>query len=253
MNQVQQERTEIAMKVKEKIMLDSKGLHEHGAINVVIFGDSVSTGAMFSGNDYENVYWNRLRRKLNAFRDYIPVNMINSAIGGTTAKRSLERLDRQVLKHEPDLVIVCFGLNDVNKPIEEYLSSLRVIFERCKETGCEVIFMTPNMLNTYVAEGTPEQYYDYAFKTAEMQNGGRMDEFIYSASDLARECGVTVCDCYSRWKELSKTQDTTKLLINRINHPTPEMHMLFADMLYDVIMGEGENTAEDQSTMYEDK
>ena len=241
------------MKIKEKIMLDSKGLHEHGAINVVIFGDSVSTGSMLSGNDYENVYWNRLRRKLNEFRDYIPVNMINSAIGGTTAKKSLERLDRQVLKHDPDLVIVCFGLNDVNGPLEDYLSSLRTIFERCSEGGRDVIFMTPNMLNTYVAEGTPEKYYDYAFKTADMQNSGRMDRYIYSAAKLARECGVTVCDCYSRWKELAKTQDTTMLLINRINHPTPEMHGLFADMLYEVIMGEGVNTADEQSTMYEGK
>ena len=205
------------MKIKEKIMLDSKGLHEHGAINIVIFGDSVSTGSMLSENDYENVYWNQLRRKLNAFRDYIPVNMINSAIGGTTAKKSLERLDRQVLKHEPDLVIVCFGLNDVNGTLEDYLSALKAIFEGCKARGSEVIFMTPNMMNTYVAEGTPERFYDYAFKTADMQNGGRMDEFIYSAADLAKECGVTVCDCYSRWKELAKTEDTTMLLINRIN------------------------------------
>ena len=37
------------------------------------------------------------------------------------------------------------------------------------------------------------------------------------------------------WKELSKTEDTTKLLINRINHPTQEMHKLFADALFETI------------------
>jgi hypothetical protein len=44
-----------------------------------------------------------------------------------------------------------------------------------------------------------------------------------------------VCDCYSRWKILSETEDTTMLLVNRINHPKAEMHKLFADMLFETI------------------
>lgn len=62
-----------------------------------------------------------------------------------------------------------------------------------------------------------------------------MDEYVYSAIKLATECGVTVCDCYSKWKELAKTCDTTKLLINGINHPTREMHELFAQSLFEII------------------
>lgn len=61
-------------------------------------------------------------------------------------------MDKQVLKHEPDLVIICFGLSDVNDPPEEYLEALSIMFEKCKAIGADVIFMTQNMLNTYVAE-----------------------------------------------------------------------------------------------------
>jgi len=50
--------------------------------------------------------------------------------------------------------------------------------------------------------------------------------------------GITVADCYSEWKKLSETEDTTLLLANRINHPITKMHSLFADMLYDIIVGE---------------
>ena len=57
---------------------------------------------------------------------------------------------------------------------------------------------------------------------------------------LAGEMGITVCDCYAQWKELSKTQDTTMLLANYINHPTKEMHELFAQALFEAIMGEEE-------------
>ena len=226
------------MKISEKIFLTQEELAIHGPINVVILGDSVSHGCLVHNIDYENVYWNRLKKRLNALRDFVPVNMICASISGTTANASVSRLEKQVLNHDPDMVIVCFGLNDVNGTLETYLRSLRTIFERCLASGAEVIFMTPNMMNTYVAEDTPKKWWDYAHKTAEMQSGGKMDQYIYSAIRLAEEMGVTVCDCYSKWKELSKTQDVTMLLENRINHPTMEMHKLFADSLYDIIIGD---------------
>ncbi len=239
------------MKIKEKILLDADGLYKYGPINIVIFGDSISHGAVRGYMDYENVYWNVLKKKLNKYRDYVPVNMINASIGGTTAKLSLERMESQVFIHNPDLVIVCFGLNDVNGPIEDYTNSLERIFGRCLQFGCETVFLTPNMLNTYVADDTTENYREYAAKTAEMQNNGRMDKYISDATALAEKMGVCVCDCYSKWKELSKTTDTTLLLANRINHPVPEMHKLFADELYKAIIGDEENSGKDScSTMF---
>ena len=239
------------MKITEKINFDATQLHEYGPINIVILGDSVSHGMVAPGEiDYETVYWERLRKKILAVRNYTPVNMINVAIGGSSAVRAIPRLDSQVLCHNPDLVIVCFGLNDINGPLEEYLDSLKVIFSRCQENGLDVVFMTPNMLNTHFAEGTPEQYIEYAHKTADMQNGGKMDLYIGSAIKLAEEMGVTVCDCYAEWKKLSETEDVTMLLANRINHPTKEMHELFAQSLFETIFENEDIAATSESTMY---
>lgn len=240
------------MIIKEKIMLDRQGLNDFGPINIVIFGDSVSHGAVDGYNDYENVYWNLLKKKLNKFRDYMPVNMINVSIGGTTARESLPRFERQVMIHEPDLVIICFGLNDVNGSLENYLNSLESMFKKCIDNNVDVIFMTPNMLNTYVADDTSENLRNYAAKTADFQNNGKMDEFMSSAVTLADRMGVKVCDCYSKWKELSKTEDTTLLLANRINHPVSEMHNLFADSLYEIIMSDIESDNKEESTMYQE-
>lgn len=237
------------MKISEKINMDIDGLIENGPITIVAFGDSVTHGALRDCNDYENAYWNRLKKKLNAFRDSIPVNVINSGIGGITAMRSIDRMERDVLSHHPDLVIVCFGLNDVNGALEEYVDALKIIFKTCKESGADVIFLTPNMLNTYVSEDAPEQYKAYAAVTADYQNNGRMDMYMSSAVAAAQECGVGVCDCYGEWKKLyEKGVDTTQLLVNRINHPESKMHELFADMLYEMVMGE----SVDKKTNYED-
>lgn len=224
------------MRIRDKINMDRAGLEKYGPINIVAFGDSVTHGAVATGEiNYETVYWNRLKNKILALRNYVPVNVINAGIGGITAKGSLSRIESQVLSHLPDLIIVCFGLNDVNGTLDDYISALREIFTKCLESGADVIFMTPNMLNTYVSDETSPEHMNYAAVTAKYQNEGKMDSFMESAVTLAKDMGVAVCDCYAKWKELSKTQDTTKLLANRINHPTKEMHELFAASLFDLI------------------
>ena len=225
------------MKIKEKLQMDYNGLVEHGPITIVAFGDSVTHGFLAGDEvDYDTVYWNLLRKKLNAVRDYVPVNVINAGIGGITAKDSLERMEKQVLCHQPDLVTVCFGLNDVNRELEDYITALREIFTRCLASGAEVVFLTPNMLNTRVAEDVETRWAEYAVKTAEMQLSGRMDRFMDAACVLADELGIPVADAYGVWKKLSETEDITMLLANRINHPTREMHELFAEKLFEVLM-----------------
>lgn len=238
------------MKIREKLYMGKDGLIKNGPITIVAFGDSVTHGALGGGIiNYETVYWNLLRRKINAVNGYVPVNVINAGIGGITAAQSLDRMESQVLLHNPDLVIVCFGLNDVNFALEEYLSALRTIFERCTARGIETVFMTPNMLNTYVAEEAAEDA--YAAITAEYQNSGRMDEYMAAAVSLAHECGVLVADCYAKWRELSKTTDTTMLLANYINHPKAEMHELFADEIFKLILPESAPRVEKtESTMF---
>lgn len=227
------------MHIKDKLFMDMEGLKRNGPITIAAFGDSITHGALLHEIDYETVYWNLLRKKILDIRNYVPVNVINAGIGGITASDSVERLEKQVLCHHPDFIIVCFGLNDVAcSPLEEYLSSLEIIFKRSVACGADVIFMTPNMLNTYVADDTPREHIAYAAVTAEIQNSGKMDSYIYAAVRLAESIGVPVCDCYSKWKELSRTQDTTKLLINRINHPKKEMHELFAQGLFDMLFAE---------------
>ena len=240
------------MHIKDKILLDRNGLEQYGPITIVAFGDSVTHGALNGEINYETVYWNRLRRKILEVRNYVPVNVINAGIGGITASGSLGRIESQVLTHRPDLIIVCFGLNDVNDPLERYLSALRTIFEKCFASGADVIFMTPNMLNTYVAPDAPESHLAYAAVTAKYQTEGRMVLYMESAVRLAEEMSVPVCDCYAKWKKLAETEDTTMLLINRINHPTPGMHELFAESLFQMIFpAHPASVPENASTMRE--
>ena len=67
--------------------------------------------------------------------------------------------------------------------------------------------MTPNMLNTYVADDTAEHLIEYALKTADMQNTGKMDTYIYSAIDLARQMNIIIgnnrTECFGNTRKLN--------------------------------------------------
>ncbi len=227
-----------------------------GPINVVIMGDSVSHGAVNGYFNYHTVYHNRLRLMIAQKYPAIPVNMINTAVGGKRASHGYEYFDRDVLPHRPDLVIVCYGLNDVNVSLEDFLTPLGGIFRKCRENGFECIFMTPNMLNTYEAEDTADGYRAYARVTSSYQTEGRMDTYMAEAVAVAEAQGVPVCDCYAKWKALAEGgTDTTMLLANRINHPAEDMHKLFADSLYKTIFGvpfDGQVSALPDETMYQE-
>lgn len=226
------------MKVKEKLFLEVDEFRKNGPINIVTLGDSITQGSFEIGvNNYDECYSNRLRRKLNAVSTNVPVNIINAGMGGTTAPFGLERFDRDVTPYKPDLVIVSFGLNDVNYDLDLYLSSLKGIFEKCLANNFDTIFMTECMMNTYVADDVNEKFVKYAHQTAEFQNSGKVDLFFSEASKLAKSYNIEVADCYLKWKELYNSGvDTTQLLSNKINHPTFEMHELFADELFKIIM-----------------
>ena len=230
------------MKVAEKINMTREELEKYGPINIVAFGDSVTHGAFSAGEiDYERVYWNVLRKKINDVRNYVPVNVINAGIGGVSAKTSLSRVDLQVLAHNPDLVIVCFGLNDVMNGMDglsAYTKALTDIFVALKNAGIETIFMTPNMMNTEISvhleRETPRKV---AKETMTAQMEGIMDAYINAAIEVCEKNGVVICDCYSRWKKLSDAGvNTTNLLANHINHPTREMNWLFAVSLIETML-----------------
>jgi len=207
-------------------------------VTLAFLGDSVTHGCFEDDVfDYESVYHAKLARMLHRDHPIVPVNVINAGIGGTTAKASLARLERDVIAHHPDLAVVCFGLNDVTGPIEDYESAMDEIFRRLKEAGIPAALLTPNMLNTYVDEDhVREDLLRYARLTCECQVSGRMDRFMDAARACAQRHGAHICDCYAMWKARAAAgEDTTRLLVNYLNHPTREMHQLFADEIYRLV------------------
>lgn len=239
------------MKIMDKLKKKTQSPISYSPVTIAFLGDSVTHGCfevIDRGNDMvdcvydvENVYHNRLRKKLNTLFPNCPISVINAGISGDTAAGGAERVQRDVIAYRPDLVVVCYGLNDVTrKDMELYKNSLHSIFCQLNESGIETIFMTPNMMCT--RGGLAEIPVDWLVKMADdcaeiQQNGGLMDQFMDTARTVCKENNIIICDCYADWKHLEQYgADITFLLSNHINHPTREMHELFASRLFELIV-----------------
>ncbi len=212
-------------------------LYSNGAVNVVCLGDSVTQGAFENGHcDTSLAYGEKLAHLLNFYCPNRVVNVINSGIGGTTAKFATTRFERDVLAYHPDLVLVMFGVNDFSDP-DAYRDSLSEIFARLNKENIPAVYITEHMMNTYVAEWTHKIHLDYAKTTSDVQNNGTMDKMFDIGREVAKEHNIPVCDMYAKWKALNEMgTDTTKFLANGINHPIPEMHTLLAYELLNTIL-----------------
>ena len=217
-------------------------------MKVVFFGDSVTEGCfeLFDVDggfdtvrDPENVYHNKLKKLWDEKYIDKSLEVINSGISGDNVNGAIKRLEKDVLNHNPDCVVICFGLNDVcsgKDNLDNYINTLDNIFAQIQNKNIRVIFMTPNMMNTYVHEDTLESAKEAAKVTSSMQNDGVFDLYIDSVKSLCKDKDIEVVDAYAKWKEMhAEGIDTTKLLSNLINHPTREMHDLFANMLIEVL------------------
>ena len=239
-------------KVLEKLIVRNRDNNGYPPATIACLGDSVTQGCFelyLTGEGKIDAvrktqysYCTKLGELLRSVFPNAQLNIINAGISGNNTLQGLERLDRDVLRFSPDLVTVCFGLNDCcngESFIDTYSRNLGEIFDRCLACGADVIFLTPNCMNTRVMYEPCEVIKNMAKRTCEIQNAGGLSDYLDAAK---RECvkrNIGVCDCYAIWDRMAKAGvDVTSLLSNGINHPKPEMHRIFAYELFRMIMGE---------------
>lgn len=216
---------------------------ENRAFTLVAFGDSVTDGCFRAGEKNFDAVWHaRLERLLRGIYPELRVNRINSGIGGISTVDSVARVRRDALDYSPDLVIVCLGLNDVTGEAEAFYAALRAILSELKRAGTEVIYLVPNMVclsppTERIRASYGEGVARYARELGERQTDGSVDRLFAGAKAVARECGAAVCDGYGAWRALSRCgKDVSSLLCNDVNHPSEQMHGVFAALLLQTIL-----------------
>ncbi len=229
-------------KFLEKMKAKSDSLYAD-PVTVAFLGDSVTQGCfeiyctgpetIETVFDAASAYSSDFKTIFASLYPRVPLNIINCGISGDNSERGLARLEKDVLPYHPDLVVVSFGLNDSCGGLEKlaaYKENMAAIFRKLRLAGVDAILLTPNMMCSYVDCRIPtELERKVAADVVKVQNSGILDAFMDAARQAAEAEGAKVCDCYAQWKAMAAAgADTTFMLANHINHPSRELHWLFA-------------------------
>ncbi len=124
--------------------------------------------------------------------------MINSGVCGTGIGDSMARLERDVYRFRPDLVILAFGVWAANHgldKIEPFKQSLRemiwAIREKC---GSEILIRAPNPIVSVHGLPLPE-----GFRVGQPVNHRPFREYARAQVEVAKELGCEVVDHYTLW------------------------------------------------------
>ena len=155
---------------------------------IVAFGDSLTK----LGNSPSTVHY----PDFLASDEYLGVPVINMGVGGDTTRHGMARFEDDVLSKDPDIVILCFAMNDQagvissgtpNIPLQTYKQNLIYFVEKLHAIDCDVVFFTPNP--PFEAKG----YYvpgDYGLN----YNYGFLPEFCNAMREIAIDYGCTLVD-----------------------------------------------------------
>lgn len=179
-------------------------------VTVVFLGDSVTAGGNASSpaRRFPDLFAARLQRQFPRSR----VRMINAGVGGTNSDFGLERLDKDVLAHGPDLVVIEF-VNDMGWTPDKIRKNYAELTRRIREKGgTDIIICTPHLIAEFLM--------------------GRFDAAAQALREAAVENRVGLADVTQMWLDLrGQGLPYITLLANRINHPDDRGHRLFADAL----------------------
>lgn len=152
------------MRWRNKLAQRSSSAPEAECALIACLGDSVTHGCFeVFKNRFDRVdtvyrpedgYPARLRRQLSMLFPAAAASVLNAGVSGDSSAGGLKRLQRDVLSHAPDLVIVNFGLNDAMggmDALNAYRSNMRALFQQILDSGAEAMLLTPNRMCAYVS------------------------------------------------------------------------------------------------------
>jgi acyl-CoA thioesterase I len=209
---------------------------------IVALGDSVTQGYTARATiDHEGVYHARLKRKLEALYRLTTFSVLNAGAAGHTVPDALKRLERDVIRHDPDLIVVAFGLNAAAQGglegVRQFKTDLNHLLERIdRDTKAQVLLVTPSFTLKRVSERIHPEELIYVPGLLPLQGGGVVAAYAAAIRQVGAARGLPVADVYAAWETFERAGvDTDAMLSNGLNHPTGEAHAITADLLFDLI------------------
>ena len=113
---------------------------------IAFLGDSIT----YYGNNQPGGYVNLVMAGLSA--NGIKAHKLPAGISGHKSNQMLERLERSVLQHKPQIMLLSCGVNDVwhgakrGVKLEDYRKNITAIIDKAQAAGIKVCIMTATMI-----------------------------------------------------------------------------------------------------------
>lgn len=199
--------------------------------NLVCLGDSISAGWSASGYQYCNIlplcppYFNLVADYLGMYYKNDNIDAANFSVGGMKTDWGREDTQIQsVVKENPDLLIIAFGMNDgvsggfAPKTYEENtLAIIDGVKKSCPDT--EIVLVSPMLPNAEVANMLVNQY-----------------NYVAILNEIAsKRENVAVADVATLSFRLLQLKKFRDMSANNINHPNDFMHRVYAQAIVKTI------------------
>ncbi len=142
--------------------------------------------------------------------DKIGCDVINSGVSADRATEALLRFEKDVADYSPDIVLVMLGINDCvqyhysDKTVLSFKNQLIEIYNKCRNIGAKVVYITPNNIKTESLNF--DRYKEYGGLTE------CFPKFIQTIKDVSAETNSYCIDVYSSF------ENTSELLCDSV-HP----------------------------------
>ncbi len=217
-----------------------KALPKPGGI--IMFGDSTTAprGSL-------KVYSTRVETALQSIGSSLSVH--NAGIPSNTTVQAVKRLQDDVLRFNPRIVVMQFGINDSavdvwqkppgTKPrvsLEAFISNYRAMISAAQKQGAKVILMTTNPLRW---TSKLRELYGKPPYHAEAEDGFEslnLTSYNEALRKLAAELHVPLVDVHAAYPAFAaKHQTTIDDMLSDGMHPGDAGHQLVAELLVPVI------------------
>ena len=185
-------------------------------LRIVLFGDSISTGANSSGNNMYPPFMPAFYPMVVAELERIygsEIDALNSSLGGKNCTWGRDNADALVTDKNPDLVILGFGMND-SMPAEQFMEATEKTMEIIRAKNPKVEFM---LLMSFQPN-------------AKWKDLSIMAGYLESLKKIEGR-GVAVADVWSLHEYLLKNKTYWDMTANHVNHPNDYTVRMYAQVI----------------------
>ncbi len=238
----------------EKVASFIEKLKNGKEVTIVFYGDSITTGANSSGpigvepkvpgfaqmitEFIAEKYGYKVSKEADPFNFDLtetPLNgervihYINTAVGGTTSRWGNEELEDRVIKYNPDLMVLGFGMNEGGSSMEDFTASISKLVgrvqEACPET--DTVILATMLPHHRVAGFYGKQY----------QQEEALKDLAQNRTEL-NTSKISVAEVTSVHKYVLEHKEFYDMTGNNVNHPNDFLARIYANVILRTMFGD---------------